>query len=73
MVVAVRSLALDLELFLQVMTLHTHFDLFVACAFNTPFATRCSKKAKSWRNAHKTGAAGATAQLGLPGLLRGRK
>ena len=42
-------------------------------AFNTPFATRCPKKAKSCRNAHKTGAAGATAQLGLPGLLRGRK
>ena len=43
------------------------------CIINTPFATRCPKKAKSWRNTHKTGAAGATAQLGLPGLLRGRK
>ena len=40
---------------------------------NTPFATRCPKKAKSGRNTHKTGAAGATAQLGLPGLLRRRK
>ena len=40
--------------------------------FITPFATRCPKKAKSCRNAHKTGAAGATAQLGLPGRLRGR-
>ena len=39
--------------------------------FDTPFATRCPKKAKSCRNAHKTGAAGATAQLGLPGPLRG--
>ena len=39
---------------------------------DTPFATRCSKKAKSWRNAHKTGAAGATAQLGLTGAVGGR-
>ena len=45
----------------------------IRMALLSPFATRCSKKAKSWRNAHKTGAAGATAQLGLPGLLRGRK
>ena len=43
-----------------------------ALFFSTPFATRCPKKAKSCRNAHKTGAAGATAQLGLPGLLWGR-
>ena len=46
---------------------------YLIAKYNTPFATRCSKKAKSWRNAPKTGAAGATAQLGLPGLLRGRK
>ena len=43
-----------------------------ASALCAPFATRCPKKAKSCRNAHKTGAAGATAQLGLPGPLRGR-
>jgi hypothetical protein len=43
------------------------------CPFvNTPFATRCPKKAKSWRNAHKTGPSGATRQQGLTGGVGGR-
>ena len=40
--------------------------------FNTPFATRCPKKAKSCRNAHKTGPSGATRQKGLTGGVGGR-
>ena len=40
--------------------------------YNTPFATRCPKKAKSWRNAHKTGPSGATRQQGLTGGAGGR-
>ena len=39
---------------------------------NTPFATRCSKKAKSWRNGHKMGPSGATRQQGLTGGVGGR-
>ena len=39
--------------------------------FNTAFATRCSKKAKSWRNGHKMGPSGATRQQGLTGGVGG--
>ena len=39
---------------------------------NTPFATRCWKKAKSWRNGHKMGPSGATRQQGLTDGVGGR-
>ena len=45
---------------------------FSAQVFITPFATRCSKKAKSWRNGHKMGPSGATRQQGLTGGVGGR-
>ena len=42
-------------------------------SLDTPFATRCSKKAKSWRNGHKMGPSGATRQQGLTGGVGGRE